>query len=138
METLRHSSLVAGGVIHSAIVDKEVAGYVIPKGCWIMTNVYFVHHDPVVWGDPDNFRPERFLSSDGKKVVRHEALIPFQMGRRQCLGESLARDSLFLFTSNLFQQFKIDKLEKEEPQPVSGLFLVPKDYHFRFENRSKA
>ncbi|ODM96155.1 Farnesoate epoxidase [Orchesella cincta] len=88
LETLRHSSIVSGGVQHS-----EVNGYTIPKGAWIFTNIYFVHHNSKIWGDPENFRPDRFLSNDGKKLVK--ALIPFQSGRRQCLGESLARDTLF-------------------------------------------
>ncbi|CAL8110152.1 unnamed protein product [Orchesella dallaii] len=135
LETLRHSSLVATGAMLSCIEDKEVNGYIIPKGAWIFTNIYYVHHDPNVWGDPENFRPERFLSPDGTKVVKHECLIPFQTGRRQCLGESLARDTLFLFISTIFQKFEIDALDKSEPEPENGLFLVVKPYKYIFKLR---
>ena len=42
------------------------------------------------WLDGKVFRPERFLDNTGK-IVRDEHLIPFSIGRRQCLGETLAK-----------------------------------------------
>ena len=36
------------------------------------------------------FRPERFLDNVGN-IVRDEHMIPFSIGRRQCLGEKLAK-----------------------------------------------
>src|SRR5437868_4098343 len=103
-ETLRYSSLTPMGVFHTTMEDVEFHGYSIPKGTIVMPNQFYVHHDPKVWGDPMNFRPERFLTSEGT-FKKHEALIPFSIGRRQCLGEALARDSLFLFATNLFQKY---------------------------------
>ena len=41
-------------------------------------------------------RPERFLDEQGK-YRNHEMLNPFGIGRRKCLGESLARMENFLF-----------------------------------------
>lgn len=87
LETLRYSSLVASGIQHCAMTEKMVGGYLVPKDAWILINMYYVHHNPDIWGDPENFRPERFLSPDGKRVIKHKALIPFQLGRRQCLGK---------------------------------------------------
>jgi len=37
--------------------------------------------DPKVWGDPENFRPERFLDEDNN-VIRRNDIIPFGLGRR--------------------------------------------------------
>ena len=63
------------------------------------------------------FRPERFLSKDEKSVQKHESLIPFSIGRRACIGETLARDTYFLFTVCLVQNFKIIP-NPEEPMPT--------------------
>ena len=47
------------------------------------------------WGDGTTFRPERFLDCEGR-VRRDDHLIPFSIGKRQCLGETLAKVSLLL------------------------------------------
>ena len=64
-------------------------GYDIKKGTTVIANIYSVHFDQKTWGDPENFRPERFLSTDGKTVIRNDALIPFSIGKRQCPGDIL-------------------------------------------------
>ncbi|PIO65776.1 hypothetical protein TELCIR_12535 [Teladorsagia circumcincta] len=58
-----------------------------------------------IFPNPYNFEPRRHLAEDGT-FVRIEEVIPFSMGKRQCLGESIARMELFLFLANLFNKFK--------------------------------
>ena len=62
--------------------DAVINGYFFPKNTTVISNIYRVHNNPKVWGDPENFRPERFLSEDGKKIVKNENLIPFSAGKR--------------------------------------------------------
>jgi cytochrome P450 len=122
MEVLRISSIIPYGVPHRATEDTELRGYLIPKGVSVYASFYSTHHDPEVWGDPENFRPDRFLSSDGSKVERHESLLPFSTGRRTCPGELLARHQLFLFLTTLVQNFRICN---EDGKPLPTLDTVP-------------
>ena len=117
LETLRLSSIAPVSVPHAATEDVKFHGYDIPKGTIVFANLYANHRDPEIWGeDVEEFRPERFLSPDETTVVRHEALIPFSIGRRVCLGETLARDTLFLFAANLAQNFEVTvKIGQQEP-----------------------
>jgi methyl farnesoate epoxidase/farnesoate epoxidase len=57
--------------------------------------------DPEYWGDPEAFRPERFLDPATGSLIRKERFVPFGFGKRVCMGESLAKSELFLFTSIL-------------------------------------
>ncbi len=138
-EVLRFSSIAQDGVQHSAMADREFHGYFIPKDTMLEANLYFIHHDPRIWGDPEVFRPERFLSEDdGKKYVRNENLQAFQIGRRACVGESLARDSVFLCLTNLFQQFSMEfDKEKEEPglESIVGFLRSPRPFWVVLKDR---
>ncbi len=74
-------SLVPYSVWHKALEDSSIGDYFIPKNSVLFFGIYDVHHDKEIWGDPDVFRPERFLDESGTKVVKHEALIPFSSGK---------------------------------------------------------
>lgn len=81
-ETLRCSPIFPVGINHRAMVDMEFKGYLIPKDTLIAANLYYIHHDPKIWGDDaDEFRPERFISPDGT-FKKHEALLAFSTGKR--------------------------------------------------------
>jgi len=70
----------------------------------VMANHWWIHNDPSVWGDPENFRPERHLAESGR-FVKPRHVIPFSLGGRRCLGEQHARDSIFLFYVVFLQKF---------------------------------
>jgi len=139
-ETLRLSSIFPTGVLHKVLADTEFKGYFLPKDTIISHNTHYIHHDPELWGDPENFRPERFLSRDEKRFKRHEALMPFSTGKRQCLGEVLARDSLFLFSTNMLQRFTLE-FDHNGPdngyEPEISFILTPKPFHVIFRDRIK-
>jgi cytochrome P450 len=118
METLRKASVSPVNLVHKCTTDVKFQGYDIPKGTHIFGNIHDAHHDPEVWGDPEVFRPERFLTPDGTSIVKHESLIPFSTGKRVCIGKTFARDSLFLFITNLAHTFHILPPEAPEEMPT--------------------
>jgi cytochrome P450 family 135 len=63
-----------------------LGGYTIPAGSTLMVSIYLVHSDPESYPEPDEFRPERFLSG----VPEEAAWIPFGGGVRRCLGARFA------------------------------------------------
>ncbi|XP_013774211.1 cytochrome P450 2U1-like [Limulus polyphemus] len=106
MEIQRFANIVPLGIAHSNPEQTTLRGYTIPKRCVLLANLWNVHRDPKYWPEPEKFDPSRFLSSDGK-VVKRESFIPFSIGKRICLGETLAKMELFLFFTAILQQFHI-------------------------------
>ncbi|GAB6030774.1 hypothetical protein CHUAL_007622 [Chamberlinius hualienensis] len=105
LEVHRIVSLIPLSLPHRNVKEVTMRGYVIPKNTMIFPNLWAVHHDPNIWGDPETFRPERFIGSDGK-LIKTEYVIPFSSGKRACVGEPLARMELFLYFVSLLQQLK--------------------------------
>ncbi|ODM89470.1 Cytochrome P450 2J5 [Orchesella cincta] len=134
LETLRLSSVAPLGVPHRLLTDIEFHGFFLPKGVSVISNLYTIHHDPKIWGeDVNEFRPERFLNEDESEVVCHEALVAFSAGRRVCLGESLARDSLFLFIASILQKFNIlpdPDCPIANMETMSGIVVEPMPFKF--------
>ncbi|XP_048348513.1 cytochrome P450 2W1 [Sphaerodactylus townsendi] len=85
-------------------VDTHFRGYFIPKGTTVIPSLTSVLLDPSQWETPHEFNPGHFLDSEGQ-FVQKEAFMPYSLGRRSCMGESLAKMELFLFFAGLLQRF---------------------------------
>ncbi|XP_025099492.1 cytochrome P450 2J6-like [Pomacea canaliculata] len=123
MEVLRCATPSPLSLPHATPCDVEFGGYMIPKGTLVIPNLHSVMSDPETWGDPDRFRPERFIGEDGKQW-RPEEFIPFSTGRRSCMGEVLARMELFLYLSTMVQHFQFLPPETGELPPLQGVLAL--------------
>ncbi|KAF5923109.1 hypothetical protein HPG69_012198 [Diceros bicornis minor] len=102
-EVQRMGNIIPLNVPREVTVDTTLAGYHLPKGTMILTNLTALHRDPTEWATPDTFNPEHFLENGQFK--KREAFLPFSVGKRVCLGEQLARSELFIFFTSLVQKF---------------------------------
>ena len=114
----------------------QLGPYKIPANTIFVTSTYSVHFDQEYWGDPEVFRPERFIV-DGK-FKANERILPFGVGKRRCIGESLARVQNFLFFANLMKKFRFSAVDDDLPDltPVPGFFIGPPSYKARIECES--
>lgn len=53
--------------------------------------------------DPEAFIPERYMKNG--KITLPDVYMPFGFGKHRCMGETLARANVFLFTTCLLQHF---------------------------------
>ena len=97
--------------------------------------------DPEYWGDPETFRPARFLvkDRDSFRLEKKEQFIPFGFGKRACMGENMAKAELFLFVTGILQRLNVKK-SKNHPVPSEknvyyGFTLAPEPFYVQFESR---
>ena len=73
------------------------------------TFVRAVLHDPVMYPDPDSFKPERFINEDGSLHDDPILTSLFGFGKRICPGRHLADAMIFIVIASLLSVFNIEK-----------------------------
>ncbi|KAF7299260.1 O-methylsterigmatocystin oxidoreductase [Mycena indigotica] len=67
-------------------------------------------HDESIYPEPDKFKPERFLSDNGKVTSDPRMnIMAFGHGRRVCVGQHLADDSVWASIVSILSVFNIAK-----------------------------
>ena len=138
MEIQRCANIVPDGLRHYTRKDVALNGVMIPKDTFIQPlNVEILKGD--YWVSGKAFKPERFLDENGK-AKKDDHLVPFSIGKRQCLGETLAKSELFIFFGGILQHFKI---EEENPgilpseDYIVGATTLPQPFKIRLVKRNQ-
>lgn len=144
LETMRFVTNLPLGGPHFTHDDCIIRGKLVKKGTRILMNLWTINHSDD-WGDPFNFRPERFLDESGSLLPAthptRRRLMPFGYGKRSCLGELFGKNRAFLFLVNLMQTCTISKptgetLPKFDPRTMMpGVNLQPQPYKVQFKLR---
>lgn len=137
-ETLRKATVTPFTIVHMAEEDTTLAGYVIPKGYHIYVNVWALHNDRKYWTQPEVFNPDRFLSEDKTKLIKHDSFMPFGHGKRSCPGESLAQVELFMYLVKILQKFEVcapDGVELHDNGMLAALTYAAKPQQLVFKSR---
>lgn len=95
-----------------ATSDVHVGGFLIPSGTTAMVNMWAITHDPAVWPDPNEFKPERFIAGPSSNQAAEFPIMgsdlklaPFGSGRRSCPGKSLAIATVGFWVATLLHEF---------------------------------
>ncbi|CAI0476168.1 unnamed protein product [Linum tenue] len=92
-ETLRLYPSVPEDSKHAAADDVLPTGDCVPAGSSVTYSIYSMGRMKFIWGDDClEFKPERWMSSDGTKFEAKDAykFAAFNAGPRICLGKDLA------------------------------------------------
>ena len=73
--------------------------------------------------DPHRFDPERFLK-DGR-FGASDRVVPFGIGKRACLGQSLAEKQFYIFFAGILQQFELCRDENSRLPAYNADELFP-------------
>ncbi|TKR59724.1 hypothetical protein L596_029356 [Steinernema carpocapsae] len=119
-EALRCGNVLSFNLLHKTTSKTVVGDYLIPKGTVITSQHSVIMTNDDNFKDAEKFNPDRFL--EGNSLEKQ--VIPFGVGKRSCVGESLARVELFLILANFLQRFKITPAVDETPPSKEPISLV--------------
>ncbi|KAL2571523.1 hypothetical protein AAZX31_17G014900 [Glycine max] len=94
---------------HAATEETELGGYTVPKEASVEFYTAWLTENPDMWEDPNEFRPERFMSGDGVEVdvtgTKGVRMMPFGVGRRICPAWTLGILHINLLLAKMVQAF---------------------------------
>jgi cytochrome P450 len=85
-EVLRHRPVFLFAIPRTVTRPVEIGGWTYPSGAQLLGCIYLVQHDPVLYSRPDEFYPERFLTT----APTSHSWLPWGGGRKRCPGLHLA------------------------------------------------
>ncbi|KAL1962675.1 hypothetical protein VTN77DRAFT_9309 [Rasamsonia byssochlamydoides] len=109
-------------IAHEPIHYRE---WEIPPGTPVSETIYFVHHDPIIFPDPEEFRPERWIEAQENGVRLDQYLVCFSKGSRSCPGINLAYAELYLTLATVLTRFELElfKTTVEDVKPERDFFV---------------
>jgi hypothetical protein len=105
--------------------EVEIGGVRYPPGVVLIVSAYLVHHDAAIYPNPREFRPERFLESEGGKAPGTYTWLPFGGGRRRCLGASFAVQEMKVVLSAVLTRFALQPAGEPERARRRSITLSP-------------
>ncbi|XP_077212339.1 ent-kaurene oxidase 2-like isoform X1 [Tasmannia lanceolata] len=126
-ETLRLHSPVPILPMRYAHEDTELGGYHIPAGSEIAVNIYGCNMDKKVWNEPEEWKPERFLSAENLTADLFQTMA-FGGGRRVCAGALQANSIACTAIARFIQDFEW-KLKEGEEGDVDTVQLTTHKLH---------
>ncbi|EFO95347.1 hypothetical protein CRE_09191 [Caenorhabditis remanei] len=135
-EVQRIASILNFNLLRVLKENTTIDGQPISAGATFSTQLCLLHTDEANFKNPTEFQPERFLENNNLE----KKLIPFGIGKRSCLGESLARAELYLILGNLIMEYDLEpvgvKPELKTPSPFA-IMKRPPNYDIRFVPRNR-
>ncbi|XP_070579267.1 uncharacterized protein [Ptychodera flava] len=131
-ETLRVNPVI---VNNSRVLDKDITikGYNIPAGTPIVMLFHQSGRNSKYFEDPDQFKPERWLTRRSDKISSFTS-IPFGFGPRMCIGKRFAMFELQVLLARMSQDFFWENSTTVEPK-MSFLMMPDRPLNPKFIDR---
>lgn len=116
--------------------DLVLCGYTVPANTLVISSTYYLGRDPDLFPEPEVFRPERWLRSDGTADSIHPfAWLPFGYGPRMCIGRRVAELEMHLLLARICQTFELKPDDKPILPKVRGLIVPERPVNVTFVDR---
>jgi cytochrome P450 len=87
-------------------------------------------HDPEIYPDPEEFKPERFLNEDGSVRDDPTLTLVFGIAKRICPGRHLVDATIFIVASSVLSVFNVTKAKDENGHEIPVKLAVTKKQGF--------
>jgi cytochrome P450 len=112
-EVLRHRPVFLFTIPRAVVRPIEIGGWTYRPPVQLLGCIYLLHHDPGVYPEPEEFRPERFLEGQPGPYT----YLPWGGGRRRCPGSHLALLEMKAVLRTVLETMTIDPASRRMERP---------------------
>ena len=117
-------------IVHFALLAFTIYSKRIRYGSECMVRRLFIHlnvylrrfrailHDPDLYPDPEEFKPERFLNDDGSARDDPTLSLVFGVGKRICPGRHFVDATVFIVASSVLSVFNVTKAKDKNGDEI--------------------
>ncbi|KAF2102495.1 putative P450 monooxygenase [Rhizodiscina lignyota] len=116
--------------IRDAMTDTTLLDQQVPVGTQLILSPWAVNRNPHLWGeDADKFKPERWVSEDGKPnnnggAESNYSLLTFLHGPRSCIGQNFAKTELRCLVATFTSVFEWEMADPNEDVICTGVITT--------------
>ncbi|KAK9893895.1 isobutene-forming enzyme and benzoate 4-hydroxylase [Cystobasidium minutum MCA 4210] len=135
-EALRMHNTLGLGLPRLLMQDIDFKGHHLPQGTECSVPTYTLNHLEAIWGDPEVYRPERWLGEEGR--ILEKDFHPFSLGPRACVGRNLALMQLYTFIGTFFYRYNFVLADPKQTvlKSTEGLLHKPDEVWVKVRRRS--
>lgn len=112
-EVMRFNPVLPISIDRKLVKDMRLGDFKLKKGSGVIIPYYGLHNNQNNFKDFEVFRPDRYMEKDFAKNNRN-CYIPFNGGRRACIGKNFAEIVMRVLVCEFFKKFEMKKIEGEE------------------------
>jgi len=101
-----------------------ICGRFVSPGTAVSVNQYTTYHSPTNFIEPNSFIPERFLGDPKFDLDKKDALQPFSVGPRNCLGRNLAYAEMRLILARVIWNFDMELAEDSRHWDQQKIYII--------------
>jgi cytochrome P450 len=112
-EVLRHRPVFLFTIPRAVVRPIEIGGWTYHPPAHLLGCIYLLHHDPDVYPEPEEFRPERFLEGQPSP----HTYMPWGGGRRRCPGSHLALLEMKMVLRTVLETMTVSPASRRMERP---------------------
>ncbi|XP_037041423.1 cytochrome P450 4d1-like [Bradysia coprophila] len=104
--------------------EASIGEYTIPKDTDVLIVTHFLTHNPKLFPEPLEFRPERFLEENSADILAFISHFPFGAGLRSCIGHKYAILEMKAVITRILRHFDVSLAEESKAFPLLTYEIV--------------
>ncbi|MBU6532063.1 cytochrome P450 [Streptomyces sp. NPDC057245] len=111
-------------VTRRTVTETRLGPWTVPAGTELAYCQHALHRDPLLFRDPLEFDPDRWLDEPGPRPT--QGFLPFGAGKHKCIGDRFALTELVTAVATIVRRVRLELAPGQTVRPVAAATVRPR------------